>query len=108
VIVAFDLDGTAFAYPELFSEMMRGLQKADHLVGFLTARPAWSQHQDLVWLRQNEFPEPDFFFSRLAEEETMPAIEWKKRIMETRQIDYLFDDFSTRTIRLVTLKRPVR
>lgn len=95
--IAIDLDGTAYRFPELFSEIMRGLQRAGHSVGILTGHSEKdAKFSDLRKLKSLGFPDPDFYHG--SQDGDVDPHVWKPKKVKKYKIDYLFDDFKSPTV----------
>ena len=101
--VGFDLDGTVYAEPELWTQVARGLKDRGNTVGVLTARnPKAHKQLDMLRLRDMGFP-VDFYVGMDADDPARGEShrEWKLSQMRRLAIDYLFDDFDTGVVQLV-------
>jgi hypothetical protein len=108
VKIAIDLDGTAWAYPSFFAELMRALQARGHQIGILTSHHESLREADLRLFAARGFPTPSFYYAKRSDEAGLPAAEWKPAAMRRHHIEWLFDDLDTTEIRLLTTGRPLR
>lgn len=108
MVVAIDLDGTSFAYPDLFAHLMRSLQAQGHTVGILTAHHVSRQQEDLFQLFQLGFPKPDFYIGKHTDELSIPSKRWKPKVMHELGIEYLFDDYNSDEIKLISTKESLQ
>jgi hypothetical protein len=76
-----------------FREFMKSMQSNGHKVGILTAHRKLRESSDLVLLRMNGFPDPDFWIGRdnWGIRVDHPAVFKSKAILEF-MIDMHFDD----------------
>ena len=91
--VAFDLDGTALAFPELLAPIAKGLRKAGYQVGILSERQESKAKKSLDDWDKAGFKKPDFAFFRTDGEQHQEPVAWKTAQMEAHGISALFDDF---------------
>lgn len=106
--IAFDLDGTAWKYPDLFIEIAWGLKNRGHQVGILTRHNEKNDHaEDIFKWTMRGYPPPDFYHGQTKEDNAVPVRIWKAAMVAKYNIDYLFDDFaSDTTVELLALKDP--
>lgn len=103
--IAIALDGTAWAYPAFFGELMRALQARGHKVGILTSHHDSLMQADLRLFAARGFPAPDFYYAKKADEAGLPVAVWKPEMMRRHSIAWLFDDLDAGEIRLLTTEQ---
>jgi len=95
--VAIDLDGTAWSYPAVFSDIMEAMQKSGHQVGILTAHNVRSKDSDIDLFKRRGLPNPDFYIAKESEESGIKPRVWKPAMMKKHNIDMLWDDFDSKS-----------
>jgi hypothetical protein len=91
--VAFDLDGTALAFPELLGPIAKGLRKAGFQVGILSERDESKEQASLEEWDTAGYHKPDFAFFRAKGAPHQDPKEWKPEQMKLHGIAALLDDF---------------
>ena len=96
--VGIDLDGTAWKYPFLFTEIVKGLKSQGHTVGIVTAHRGLREADLNLWAKRG-FPKPDFYISRDTYKGSHKTVKQLKLAM-AKDLDYLIDDFDTDSIQI--------
>jgi FMN phosphatase YigB (HAD superfamily) len=93
VRISFDLDGTAYDFPEFFRELAWAMKERGHEVGVLTGHKHESAEHDSEKLVEMGFPRPDFYFGRTAEYMHLNGAHRKSDVIRDFEIAIHFDDY---------------
>lgn len=89
--ISIDLDGTLYAHPVFFRELMSLFQAAGHQVGILTGHKAESESHDRKKLLADGFS-PDFYLGRTPAYMPLNGSVFKRNMIVAHNIDIHFDD----------------
>lgn len=98
--IGIDLDGTAWEYQDFFKELVVALKQRGHSISIITAHVNLVEADLLLWKRRG-FPPVDAYISKVTGEEGIPSREWKLDTAKKYNLDYIFDDFDTKEVRLI-------
>ena len=100
--IGIDLDGTAWEHRELFQELIKSLMLRGHKIYILTSHTKLEEQDLALWVKRG-FPSVDGYYSKVAGEEGIPPREWKLKRAKELELDYIFDDFDTKEVRLIRI-----
>lgn len=94
MIIAVDLDGMLFAFPDFFQKFFPAMQSQGNKVGILSARPDGQKEEVTNFLKENGIA-PDFFIG-MPEDKRKEGFSqgiFKAVVCNELGVDILFDDF---------------
>jgi FMN phosphatase YigB (HAD superfamily) len=99
--ISFDLDGTIYAYPEMFRRLYQAFRAAGHEVGILTGHNFSEQTLDLARLHSYGFGPWDFLGYTNTEGDVPATVAAKAQYLIDQVITLHFDDVALPLIQLL-------
>lgn len=90
--ISFDLDGTFYAEPQIFSALGQALQKDGHTVGILTGHHVSAELSDRQQLLEIGSFVPNFYYGRDDQALAVDVFQWKAGKLDSEGIDIHIDD----------------